>query len=309
MTKILLTGAGGFLGHHIIKELENTNYHVSCLCGHLDCNLLDSDTVISRFYREKPDIVLHVAGRVGGIGLNQSQPFSLMWQNLQMGMNIVEASLMTNVEKVVLMGTICSYPEIPNHIPFKEEDLWYGKSDFSNRPYGVAKLALMELLNAAERQNGLKHTTVMSANLYGPGDNFKDDSSHVIPALIKKFVYAKQNNLPEVSVWGNGTATRDFLYVEDAARAVVKAIEADVDVVNIGTGLESSIKFTANCIKSIVEYNGKIKWLTDEPNGQPRRVLDCTKAKETLGWTAKTGIYCGLRQTVDWYMENKNGSK
>lgn len=305
MTKILLTGANGFLAKYIIKELENTDYYVSCLCGRLDCNLLDEDETFSRFHKEMPDIVVNLASEVGGIGLNQNNPFGLMSNNLQMGLNVINATVSVGVKKFIQIGTICSYPEVPNHIPFKEEDLWKGYPDKSNAPYGIAKLALMELLNAAERQNGLKHTTVMSANLYGPGDNFKDDSSHVIPALIKKFAQAKEQNLPFVEVWGTGSATRDFLYVTDAASAVVKAIETDIDVVNIGTGLESSIKFTANCIKSIVGYTGQIKWLTDKPNGQPRRVLDISRAKETLKWEPKVGIYCGLRQTVEWYMENK----
>lgn len=305
MTKILLTGATGFLGCAIRNELQDTDYDFSSLCGHTDCNLVNEEDTLARFYKEKPDIVINTASEVGGIGLNQTNPFGLMSHNLQIGLNVINSAIFAGVKKFIQIGTICSYPEVPNHIPFKEEDLWYGRADFSNRPYGVAKLALMELLNAAERQFGIKHTTIMCANLYGPGDNFKEESSHVIPALIKKFVLAKELGLPSVDCWGDGTATRDFLYVEDAAKAVVKAIETDVDVVNIGTGLESSIKFTANCIKSILNYQGQIKWLTDKPNGQPRRVLCIDKAKETLKWEPKVGIYCGLRKTIDYYLENK----
>lgn len=306
MSKILLTGASGFLGKRLILQLAQTKHDVHPLSGNLDCDLLNYNQALARFSTINPDIVIHAAGKVGGIGLNNNQPADLMQQNLQMGLNVIQASHWVNVRKFILMGTICSYPRYPNHVPFKEEDLGKDWPDWSNRPYGMAKLTLMELLQAYKRQFAFDHTTIMCANLYGPGDNFKEDSSHVIPALIRKFIRAKNNNLSYVELMGNGSPTRDFLYVDDAASAIIKAIDSSVedDVVNIGTGVETSIKSLAQSITKLVGYAGEVRWFNNGMDGQPRRVLDCSRAKRYLEWKSTTDLSTGLKQTIDWYRTN-----
>ncbi len=304
---IIVTGANSFLAKSLLPEIQDLP--IIPLFGRKDCNLLDSLETQARFEQMKawhsPDTLLMIASQVGGIGLNMEKPADLMYQNLEMSMNCLMAAKDIGIKRVVLIGTICSYPHVPANIPFIESDLFTGKPDYSNRPYGNAKLAIMEMLCALERQYGIRHQTLMLANMYGEHDNFNDNSSHVIPALIKKFLKAKQENLPSVECWGTGTATRDFLYVKDAARAISMVLRSDMrdNIYNVGTGIETSIKQLSETIAGIVGYDSEIRWLKDKSDGQPRRVLCIDKIRNELGWSPKVSLQEGLEATIKWYKE------
>jgi len=307
MSKIIVTGGSGFLGSHLCKELsDNNNMVFSPSSKEFDLlNRKKCDELLS--YAGTPDVVIHLAAKCGGIGANMNNPGSYFYDNMMMGMNVIESCRKAKVSKIVLIGTVCSYPK---HcaVPFVESDIWKGFPEETNAPYGVAKKALYVMLDAYHKQYGLNSTILVPSNLYGPNDNFDDSSSHVIPALIKKIYNAKINQEPSVEVWGDGSASREFLYVGDAAKAIRKAayIRTDTRPMNIGTGKEITIKQLANKIKTITGYTGDLIFNHNLPNGQPRRCVNTSLAEYSLGFKAKTTLDIGLRQTIDWFVGNKN---
>jgi GDP-L-fucose synthase len=302
--KILLTGANGFLGKFVKKELINA--------GFLDKNIFTpkrSELDLTKLEDcqkavKNIDIVIHLAAKVGGIGLNREKPGELFYDNLIMGIQLIDASRLAGVKKFVALGTVCAYPKFTS-IPFKEEDLWIGYPEETNAPYGLAKKMLLVQSQAYRQQYGFNAIYLLPVNLYGPGDNFDPNTSHVIPALIKKSIEAKKNN-SVMEVWGTGTASREFLYVEDAAKAIVAATLKynKAEPINIGSGTEITIKNLVNAINKIVGYKGKVSWDSTKPDGQPRRCLDTSKAFKEFGFKAKTEFNQGLKKTIEWYLSS-----
>ena len=304
-TKILVTGGAGFLGHYVVDELIKRGADR----GNIIVPRSKTDDLriwenCDRVVRNV-DVIIHLAGKVGGIGYNQNHPAELFYDNLLMGTQLMEAARVHGAKKFVVVGTVCAYPKF-TQVPFREEELWNGYPEETNAPYGLAKKMLLVQAQAYRTQYGFNAIYLLPVNLYGPGDNFDPDSSHVIPALIKKFVEAKQNNLPNVEIWGTGSASREFLYVEDAARSIVLAAEKydGIEPVNIGVEAEISIKNLVEIINNLVEYKGKIIWDATKPDGQPRRCLDTHRAKEWFGFQAQTNFEDGLRKTIDWYIKS-----
>lgn len=305
--KILLTGGHGFVGKKVYRELLRA--------GAVDKNILRPRSAQYDFRIAKnaeqavkgKDMVIHLAANVGGIGYNQNFPGQLFYDNLIMGVNLIEAARKAKVKKFVQVGTVCAYPKFPEHMPFKEQDLWKGYPEETNAPYGIAKLALLEMLQAYRRQYKFNGIYLLPTNLYGPDDNFKPESSHVIPALIKKFVEAVKKNQPEVVVWGTGKASREFLYVDDAARGIVLATLKynQAEPVNLGSNTEIKIKDLVEMIAKLTRFKGKIVWDKTKPDGQPRRKLEVSRAKKEFGFTAKINFEMGLKQTIEWYKKNK----
>ena len=303
--KIIVTGGAGFLGKFVVNKLNDAGCK-KILVPKIEEYDLRNINAIRKMYKDfQADIVIHLAAIVGGIGANRENPGSFFYDNLIMGIQLMEEARLNNIEKFVALGTICAYPKF-TPIPFKEENLWDGYPEETNAPYGLAKKMLLVQSQAYRKQYGFNSIFLLPVNLYGPGDNFDPKSSHVIPALIKKFYEAKKNNDKEVIVWGTGKATREFLYVEDCAEAIVLATQKydKPDPVNIGAGFEISIKDLAEKIKDIFKYNGKIIWDTSKPDGQPRRCLDTSKALNEFGFKAKTTFDIGLKKTIDWYVKN-----
>jgi len=302
--KIILTGGAGFLGGFVEKKLSEIGCK-SVFIPHIeDYDLRDLGNIKKMYKDAGADIVIHLAAVVGGIGANRENPGSFFYDNLVMGVHLIEEARQNNIEKFVALGTICAYPKY-TPVPFKEEDLWNGYPEETNAPYGLAKKMLLVQSQAYRQQYGFNSIFLLPVNLYGPGDNFNPNSSHVIPALIKKFYDAKLNSEKTVTVWGTGSATREFLYVEDCAEGIVLAAKNydKPDPINLGAGFEISIKDLANKIKDIFKYNGEVVWDTTKPDGQPRRCLDTTKAEAEFGFKAKTGFDEGLRKTINWYIE------
>ena len=299
---VLITGGAGFLGSVIIKKLKGK--------GMREENLKiprSKDTDLKRWENCKKvvkdiDIVIHLAAKVGGIGYNLKYPATLFFDNAIMGIQMIEAARQANVKKFVAVGTICSYPKF-TPIPFKEEDLWDGYPEETNAPYGLAKKMMLVQSQAYRQQYGFNSIFLLPVNLYGPGDNFDQESSHVIPALIKKFVDAIVTHKKEVEVWGTGKASREFLYVEDAAEGIILATERydKPEPVNLGAGFEIKIKDLVELIAELTGFDGKIRWDTTKPDGQPRRCLDVSKAKREFGFEAKTDFRVGLEKTIEWY--------
>jgi GDP-L-fucose synthase len=248
------------------------------------------------------DIVIHLAGNVGGIGKNKRYPADLFYDNLLMGVHLMEASRKNKIKKLVIMGTICAYPKF-TPVPFKETSLWLGYPEETNAPYGLAKKMLLVGADAYRQQYGLNSIYLLQVNLYGPGDNFDLESSHVIPALIRKIAYAKRKKKASVTLWGDGSPTREFLYVEDAARGIVLAAKQydKPEPINLGSGKEISIRELADLISKLIGFKGKIRWDTSKPNGQPRRLLDTSRAKKEFGFVAETEFVEGLKKTIAWY--------
>lgn len=320
--RICITGGKGFLGRHLVNKFKEMGYNNIFVADLPEYDLRELENV-KRMYKDlKPDIVIHLAARVGGIGANREHPAEFFYDNLTMGVFLLDQAYRNNVEKFVALGTICCYPKF-TPVPFKEEDLWNGYPEETNAPYGLAKKMLLVQSIAYRQQYGFNSIFLMPVNLYGPGDNFDPASSHVIPALIKKFVDAiggkeavlkrLRSNDPQfsysdapVTVWGTGKATREFLYVEDCAEAIVLATERynKPDPVNIGAGFEISIKDLVELIARLLKFNGEIKWDTTKPDGQPRRRLDTSKAEKEFGFKAKTDFEEGLRKTIDWYLHS-----
>jgi GDP-L-fucose synthase len=258
---------------------------------------------VERLYREaRPEVVIHLAAVVGGIGANRENPGRYFYENLMMGAQLIEGARVNGVEKFVQVGTICAYPKF-TPVPFKEDDLWDGYPEETNAPYGIAKKALLVQCQAYRDQYGTNAIYLLPVNLYGPGDNFDPNTSHVIPALIKKFVDAIESGARAVEVWGTGAATREFLYVDDAAEGIVLAAEAydGRDPVNLGSGMEISIRELAGLVAEETGFRGEVVWDASKPDGQPRRALDVTRAERLFGFRARTGFMEGLRQTIEWY--------
>jgi GDP-L-fucose synthase len=307
--RIVVTGGKGFLGQVVCKRLKSSGYtNIVELPGSrtpMSLNLIKSLDVAYLFQNYQPSIVIHLAARVGGIGANKANPGSFFYENMVMGLNLIEEARKHNCKKFLLTSTVCSYPKF-TPVPFKEEDLWNGYPEETNAPYGIAKKALMEMLQAYRKQYGFNGVTLIPVNMYGPGDNFNPDSSHVIPALILKFKQAKANDDKEVVVWGSGKASREFLYVDDCADAIVMALEQyeDPHPVNIGTGKEITIKELATRIAQITGYKGKIVFDSAKPDGQPRRCLDVSVAESSFGFKASVGLKEGLENTIAWFNEN-----
>jgi len=294
-----VTGNSGFLGKHLCKKLESLGCTIKH-CPHNVYDLTDKNLTKQWFIDCKPEIIFHLAAEVGGIGVNSKSPASFFYNNLQMGINLIEMARIYKIKKFIQVGTVCSYPKF-TEIPFKEENLWNGFPEETNSGYGIAKRVLLSMLQSYRFQYGLNGIYLMPANLYGPYDNFDLESSHVIPALIKKILKLKDNDILEC--WGTGSSTRDFLYVEDCVEALILAsiYYNETNPVNIGTGIETSI---IELINKLFEIKGKrfeIKW-NGKLDGQPRRVLDVSKAKDLFGFTATTCLDSGLRKTVEWYL-------
>ena len=305
--KILVTGGAGFLGSFLVEKLEEKG-----VSGENIKIPRSKDTDLRRWENcvevvKDTDIVIHLAARVGGIGFNRKYPATLFYDNAIMGIQLIEAARQEGVEKFVAIGTVCAYPKF-TPVPFKEENLWNGYPEETNAPYGLAKKMLLVQSQAYRQQYGFNSIFLLPVNLYGPRDNFDLESSHVIPALIRKFTGAVENNKKEVEVWGTGKASREFLYVEDAAEAILLATERynKPEPVNIGAGFEIKIKDLVELIAELTGFDGKIEWDTTKPDGQPRRCLDVSKAKEDFGFKAKTDFREGLKKTIKWHFANKN---
>lgn len=304
--RVLVTGGTGFLGVHVCRGLRQRSVEL-VVPTHAEYDLTEQRAVRSLLAKERPDVVVHLAAEVGGIGANRANPGRYFYANAAMGMNVIEESRLIGVEKLVQVGTVCAYPK-HTPVPFKETDLWDGYPEETNAPYGVAKKALLVMLQAYRAQYGFNGIYLLPVNLYGPGDNFDPETSHVIPALIRKFVDARETGADHVDVWGTGSASREFLYVEDAARAIVIATERydGAEPVNIGTGREIRIRDLVDFIAAITNYSGEIRWDSTKPDGQPRRMLDTSRAKEYLGFEAQIDLEEGLRNTVAWWQAHRH---
>lgn len=298
--KILVTGGAGFLGKFVIGKLKQRGCSDIFVPRSKEFNLIERSAC--REAVKNQDIVIHLAARVGGIGLNREKPGTLFYENLMMGIQMMEEARKANVKKFVALGTICAYPKF-THVPFKEEDLWNGYPEETNAPYGIAKKALLVQAQAYRQEFGFNAIFLLPVNLYGPYDNFDPKSSHVIPALIKKIYDAKEQKKGFIRVWGTGNVTREFIYAEDAAEGIALATERydKPEPVNIGTGFEISIKDLVSTIAKLMDFRGKIKWDKTKPDGQPRRMLDVSKAKKEFGFEAKTDFEEGLKKTIQWY--------
>ena len=300
--RICVTGGGGFLGRRVVAALRARGCGDIYVVRKSEYDLVRGADV-DRLYREaQPDVVIHLAAVVGGIGANRENPGRYFYENLMMGAQLIEGARLSGVEKFVQVGTICAYPKF-TPLPFKEEHLWDGYPEETNAPYGIAKKALLVQCQAYRDQYGMNAVYLLPVNLYGPGDNFDPNTSHVIPALIKKFVDASETGAREVEVWGTGAATREFLYVDDAAEGIVLAAQRydGREPVNLGSGMEISIRELAGIIADETGFRGRVVWDDSKPDGQPRRALDVTRAERLFGFRARTGFMEGLRQTIEWY--------
>jgi GDP-L-fucose synthase len=300
--KVLVTGSEGFLGQSLILKLQKLNPKEIITTPHKEFDLREYEDCLKAC--KGVDLVIHLAANVGGIGYNLQKPAELFDDNILMGVNMMRTAYKAGVKKFVSLGTICCYPKF-TPVPFKEEDLWNGYPEETNAPYGLAKKMQLVQAQAYRKQYGFNAIFLLPVNLYGLGDKFDPGQSHVIPALIKKFCDAKNSKLPEVVVWGTGKATREFLYVDDAAEGILKASEKynKPDPVNLGSGFEISIKDLTEMIKKISGYKGKIVWDKSKPDGQPRRRLDVSQAKKQFGFIAKTPFEEGLKTTIKWYQD------
>jgi GDP-L-fucose synthase len=308
MKKVLVTGAHGFLGRAVIAELQRNSPQIEeihTFRSH-QYDLRDRNAIHALLKDKQCDTIIHLAARVGGIGANMRNPGSFFYDNLMMGVELVEQARLHGVQKFLTVGTICSYPKF-TPVPFKESDFWNGYPEETNAPYGLAKKMLTVQLQAYEKQYGFKGATLLMVNLYGPADNFDLQDSHVIPAMLRKFHLAHTSGAPEVTLWGDGSPSREFLFVDDAARAIRLATErySSSDPMNIGSGHEISMRELANQVKKVVGYKGQIIWDSTKPNGQPRRCLDVTKAKSAIGFSANISLPYGLESTYRWFCEHE----
>ncbi len=305
--RITVTGGKGFLGAHLIKNLKERRLCKNVFIADLpEYDLTKLENIKQMFKEQKPDAVIHLAGVVGGIGANRENPGKFFYDNAIMGIQLIHEAYLHKIEKFVILGTICCYPKF-TPVPFKEEDLWNGYPEETNAPYGLAKKMLLVQSQAYRRQYGLNSIFLMPVNLYGPGDNFNPQSSHVIPALIKKCVEAKKAGTDHIVVWGDGTPTREFIYVEDAAEGIILATEKydKSQPVNLGSSWEISIKDLAETIARLTGFTGKVVFDPTKPNGQPRRKLNTSLAWERFGFKAQTTFEDGLKKTIEWYIRKK----
>ena len=305
--RICVTGGAGFLGQHLVRNLQSKGAHDIFIPRYPEYDLVKGEDIARMLADAQPDIIIHLAAHVGGIGANLARPAEFFYDNLMMGVQLMHQAWQRGVEKVVALGTICAYPKY-TPIPFKEEHLWDGYPEETNAPYGLAKKMLLVQSQAYRQQYGFNSIFLLPVNLYGPGDNFDLASSHVIPALIRKCIEAKEQGADEIVAWGDGSPTREFLYVEDAAEGIALATQYynRSDPVNIGSSFEISIKELTELIARLTGFEGRVRWDTSKPNGQPRRKLDTTRAKEYFGFSAKTNFEDGLRKTIDWYLANRS---
>ena len=304
--RICVTGGAGFLGTHLINDLRRRGAEEIFVPTIEEYDLVDRDAIQRLLMDSDPDVIIHLAAHVGGIGANLEHPAEFFYDNLMMGVQLMHQAYQVGVEKFVAIGTVCAYPKF-TPVPFKEDDLWIGYPEETNAPYGLAKKMLLVQSQAYRDQYGFNSIFLLPVNLYGPGDNFDPRSSHVIPALIRKCVEAKESGQDHIVVWGDGSPTREFIYVKDAARGIALATQHynESDPVNIGSGFEISIKDLVNKIAKMTGFEGELVWDTSKPNGQPRRALDTSRAREKFGFVAKTDFDQGLQETIDWFLENR----
>jgi GDP-L-fucose synthase len=304
--RVCVTGGAGFLGRNVQKILRAhgaTNIYVPTI---EEYDLVNGEDIDRMYDTAKPDVVIHLAAHVGGIGANRIRPAEFFYDNLMMGVQLIHKAWQRGVGKFVAIGTVCAYPKF-TPVPFKEDDIWNGYPEETNAPYGLAKKMLLVQSQSYRQQYGYNSIFLLPVNLYGPGDNFDPSSSHVIPALIRKCIEAEERGDNEIEVWGDGSPTREFLYVEDAARGIVMAAERynGSEPVNLGSGYEISIKDLSEMIARLTGFHGKLVWDPSKPNGQPRRGLDTTRAEKYFGFTAEVKFEEGLRNTIEWYRQNR----
>jgi GDP-L-fucose synthase len=301
-SRIVVTGGAGFLGRFIVERLTVLNNVEVFVPRSSEYNLVEKSDIVRLLEESQPDLVIHLAAVVGGIGHNQKNPGRFFYENLMMGVQLIEQSRLFGVKKFVATGTVCAYPKF-TPVPFREDDLWNGYPEETNAPYGLAKKMMLVQSQAYREQYKFNSIFLLPANLYGPGDNFDLETSHVIPALIRKCVEGRRSGAEFIEVWGSGKPSREFLYVEDCADGIIKATESynDSDPVNLGNGREVLIKDLVELIVKLTRFEGEIRWRSDKPNGQPRRQLDTSRALERFGFQATTPLEAGLKKTIEWY--------
>ncbi len=304
--RIVVTGGGGFLGSFVLEELRRRGARDVFVPRSADYDLVDMAAVRRLYADAKPTLVIHMAARVGGIGANRDNPGKFFYDNLMMGVQLIEVGRQVGLKKLVALGTICAYPKFAP-VPFKEDDIWNGYPEETNAPYGLAKKMLLVQSQAYRQQYGFNSSVLFPVNLYGPKDNFDLHTSHVIPALIRKCVEARDRGDKQIVVWGDGSASREFLHARDAAEGIVAACERydKSEPVNLGAGFEIKIRDLVPLIARLCGFEGEIVWDTTKPNGQPRRMLDTSRALKEFGWKARIGFEEGLRETVEWYEKNR----
>src|SRR5262245_15094376 len=302
--RVCVTGGGGFLGQRVVARLHDSGCEDVFVVRKREYDLVRAEDVEKLYRDARPQVMIHLAAVVGGIGANRENPGRFFYENVMMGVQLMEGARQHSLEKFVQIGTVCAYPKFAD-VPFKEDDIWNGYPEETNAPYGIAKKALLVQAQCYRDQYGLNAIYLLPVNLYGPGDNFDPASSHVIPALIKKCVDAVESGRRAIEVWGTGNATREFLYVDDAAEGIVLAAEQynGREPINLGTGREISLRDLASLIARETGFGGEIVWDTTKPDGQPRRALDVTRAALVLGFRARTEFVEGLRRTIAWYRE------
>jgi GDP-L-fucose synthase len=305
--RVVVTGGAGFLGSFVVEQLQAKGCRHVSVPRSRDYDLVDMEAVRRLYADTDPEIVIHLAARVGGIGANQANPGRFFYDNLMMGSQLIEVGRQRGLQKFVALGTICAYPKFAP-VPFNEDDIWAGYPEETNAPYGLAKKMMLVQSQAYRQQYGFNSIVLFPVNLYGPRDNFDLQTSHVIPALIRKCAEAKERGISEIILWGDGTPTREFLYVEDAAEGILLAAEQynDSRPLNLGTGEEITIKALATMIAAEIGYQGRIAWDRTKPNGQPRRCLDVSRIKQAIGFEAKHSLNNGLRKTIQWYQAHRD---
>lgn len=305
-TRVVVTGGTGFLGQVLCRKLRERGCQNLGVPTHQEYDLSTEDGVRRMYADLQPEMVIHLAAEVGGIGANREHPGRFFYKNMAMGLHLIEHARTNGVQKFVQAGTVCAYPKY-TPVPFREEDLWNGYPEETNAPYGIAKKALFVMLDAYRREYGLDSSVVVPVNLYGPGDNFDPRSSHVIPALIRKCVEARDRDETSMTCWGTGSASREFLYVDDAAEGILRAAEVMTEPtpINLGTGCEITIRNLVELIAKHTGFQGEILWDSTKPDGQPRRCLDTSRAGKLLNWSAQMDFEEGLHQTIQWFEQNQ----
>lgn len=302
--RVVVTGGAGFLGRYLVERLRDMPGVEVFVPRSADCDLTKAEAIVRLLDDAQPEMVIHLAAVVGGIGANQKNPGRFFYENLMMGTQLIEHSRLKGVRKFVALGTVCAYPKF-TPVPFKEDDIWNGYPEETNAPYGLAKKMMLVQAQSYREQYGYNTIFLLPANLYGPGDNFDLETSHVIPALIRKCVEAERANAPFIEAWGSGGVSREFLYVEDCAEGIIRAARDydDPDPVNLGNGREVMIRDLVEMIARLTGFKGEIRWQASKPDGQPRRQLDVTRARERFGFRAETSLEDGLQRTIEWYKQ------